>query len=318
MFKALPIVLLALAGILAPAGVRAQGQIELAMPPALAEARTRWLAGRYDGIWDVIRRAAEDGHPVAQNMLGVSLTDPEGAQGLPYDPAAAHGWYLKAADQGFARAHFNLAIFWQKDHPGFGIDPDKSRARAEEAIALGYPHANTVIGDLYKTGLVGPADPARAFEYYRRAADGGAFNGYRMTGYAYLNGEGVEKDAELGALYLERAVRAGDSVPLRDLAFLYEGNEGVPQDLVKAYLLYRLGVERGRADAAYELGLFVAYEEYAGFWHDPVRGYGYCLLALDRGFTLEDGGAEAECAALADGFDAVERAAARAFADGLR
>lgn len=301
-----------------PLAAMPQGSVDIPMSPELAEARQSWLNGRYEGIWEVVEREAQAGHPAAQNMLGASYTEQDGSRGKPYDPQAGYDWYRKAADRSFARAFHNLAIFWQEDHDGFGTDYAKSRARAEDAIALGYVHSNTVIGDLYKNGRGVEKDATQALEFYRRAADGGSFEGLRLTAYAYLNGEGVEKDIGLGTVYLERAIAAGDRRGIRDLAWLYEGNEGVEQDLVKSYLLYRYGIERGMADAAYELALFAAYEEYEGFWHDPVQGYGYCLLALDWGFTLEDGDAAEECESIAESFDDEQRSRAQAFADSLK
>ncbi|QRF68467.1 tetratricopeptide repeat protein [Ponticoccus alexandrii] len=159
------------------------------------------------------------------------------------------------------------------------------------------------------------ADPERAVDYYRRAADLGSGPGLREMGYAHYHGTGVPVDMTLALAFMERAVAAGDRKAIPDLAWLYEGNDGVGQDLVKAYLLYRLGVERGVAKAAYELGLFVAWEEYPGFWHDPVKGYGYCLLGVDWGHKLEEGDVAAECESLAEDLDETERAAARAFAE---
>ena len=103
-----------------------------------------------------------------------------------------------------------------------------------------------------------------------------------------------------------------------DVSGLYEGNDGIAQDLLKSYLLYRMGVEKGVAKAAFELGLFVAWEDYEGFWHDPVKGYGYCLLGLDWGHSLEEGDAAADCEEIAEGFDETRRATARAFAESLK
>lgn len=307
-------VLIALWPLIAPA----QGSLDREISPALAEAREAWLNGRYEGIWDTLRAAAEGGDPVAQNILGASLTEKDGGKGLAYDPAAGLDWYRRAADQGFARAYFNMALFWQNDHDGFGIDFDKTRALAEEAIALDYPQAWNLLGDMYFHGRGVEADKTLALEMYRKGADAGTFNGLREVGYAYYHGNGVASDVDLSRLYLERAVAAGDKKSIPDLAWLYEGNDGIAQDLLKSYLLYRMGVEKGVAKAAFELGLFVAWEEYEGFWHDPVKGYGYCLLGLDWGHSLEEGDAAADCAEIAEGFDETQRATARAFADSLK
>ncbi|SMX48337.1 tetratricopeptide repeat protein [Maliponia aquimaris] len=298
-----------------PLGLGAQGTLDAPVSPALAEARQAWLDGRYDGIWAVVRAEAEAGSPVAQNMLGVGLTEQDGGQGIAYDPAAGLMWYQRAADQGFARAVFNMALFWQNDHAGHGLDYARARALAEQAVAMGYPEAWNILGDLHHHGRGVPEDKAEALAMYRKGADAGTFNGLREVGYAYYHGHGVTPDVDLARLYLERAVAAGDRKSIPDLAWLYEGNDGVAQDLLKSWLLYRLGVERGVARAAYELGLFVAWEDYAGVWHDKVQGYGYCLLAIDWGHSLAEGDIAAECEDLSEGLDPAQRAAARAFAE---
>ncbi len=292
----------------------AQGVLEQPVSPALAEARQAWLDGRYDGIWEVVRAEAVAGSAVAANILAAGLTEKDGGQGIPYDPAEALEWYQSAADQGFARAYFNMALFWQNDHDGFGIDHAKARMLAEEAIALEYPQAWNILGDMYFHGRGVDADKGQALAMYRKGADAGTFNGLREVGYAYYHGNGVEQDVALSRLYLERAIAAGDKKSIPDLAWLYEGNDGVEQDLLKSYLLYRMGVERGVAKAAYELGLFVAWADYAGFWHDPVEGYGYCLVGLDWGHETSDGDAAEQCAELAEVLDEDQRTAAQAFA----
>lgn len=308
----------ALAFALLPCVATAQGALDQPIPPALAEARQAWLDGRPDGIWDVVQAEAEAGSPVAQNILGAGLTTKDGGQGIAYDPAAALAWYQRAADQGYARAYYNMALFWQNDHDGFGIDHAKTTALAKEAIALDYPQAWNLLGDMYFHGRGVQADKAQALAMYRKGADAGTFNGLREVGYAYYHGNGVAQDVDLSRVYLERAIAAGDKKSIPDLAWLYEGNDGIAEDLLKSYLLYRLGVERGVAKAAFELGLFVAWEDYKGFWHDPVKGYGYCLLGLDWGYDTSDGDAAQQCADLAEGFDEQQRRAAQAFAASVK
>ena len=62
----------------------------------------------------------------------------------------------RAADQGFARAFHNLAIFWQEDHTGFGVDYARARALAEEAIALGFVDEETFDKVVRPEDMIGP------------------------------------------------------------------------------------------------------------------------------------------------------------------
>ena len=53
------------------------------------------------------------------------------------------------------------------------------------------------------------ADPAKAAEWYRRAAEQGATIAQLRLGCLYLGGEGVPRDPEAGVEWLRRAAEAG-------------------------------------------------------------------------------------------------------------
>lgn len=298
-----------------PIAVLAQGDLDIEISDDLAEARQAWIERGYDGIYDVIRAEAEAGNPVAQNILGASLTEKDGGRGLPYDPAAGLAWYEKAAAQDYVRAIYNMALFWKRDHEGFGNDHTRAQELAERAAAMGYTPALNVLGDMHVHGEGVEKDDAKALEYYRRSADAGYSGGYREVGYAYFYGRGVPVNKALSYTYLDTAVSLGDTKSLPDLAFMLEGNEGVKQDLLKSYLLYQRAMQFRIPRAAYELAWFTEYEGYPGYWHDEVQGYGYCLLAIDWGHTISDGDIRVECAKIAEGFSEAQLAEARAFAE---
>lgn len=300
---------------LMPCALLAQGDIALPMSDALEQAREDWLNNRFDGIYEVIEPLAEAGDPVAQNLLGVSLTEHDSNRGIAYDPERGFALLQAASDAGFARATYNLALVYGEEHGDFAPDYDRKLDLARTSAEAGYAPSWNLIGDMYHGGNGVDQSFEEALSYYRRAADAGVTNGLRAVGYAYFHGQGVTKDVGLAERYLDRAVAAGDRQAIRDLAWLYEGNEGVGQDLVKAYFLYREGIRRGDPRSAYELAWFVAWEDYPGFWHDKVQGYGYCLLALDWGHRLSEGDLAVECEEIAEGFTEAQRAEAAAFRD---
>lgn len=301
-----------------PGALMAQGQVDVEMSDALAAARAAWIRGEYDGIYEVITSEAKAGNPVAQNLLGATLTQKDGSRGLPYDPAAGREWYLKAAAQDYVRAVYNLSLFWKNDHTGFGNDYARALELAQQSAEMGYVPSYNLLGDIYTHGRGVEKDEVTALEFYRKSADLGYSGGFREVGYAYFHGRGVEKNMALVHTYLDQAVALGDTKSLPDLAYLLEGNEGVGQDLLKSYLLYRRALEFRSPRAAYELAWFVEYDGYPGFWHDKVQGYGYCLLAMDWGYTISDGDITLECAKIADGFTTSQIDRARAFADSVK
>jgi TPR repeat protein len=59
------------------------------------------------------RKAAEQGHANAQNLVGVSYAT---GDGVPKDTIQALAWYTKSAEQGLADAQYNLGMkYWTGD-----------------------------------------------------------------------------------------------------------------------------------------------------------------------------------------------------------
>ena len=83
------------------------------------------------------KKAAEQGHAVAQAGLGFMYAD---GQGVPQDYARAVAWYKKAAEQGDADAQTNLGVMYAN---GRGVPQDYARAHMwwNLAAALGYERA---------------------------------------------------------------------------------------------------------------------------------------------------------------------------------
>ncbi|MGH1413160.1 MAG: tetratricopeptide repeat protein [Pelagimonas sp.] len=285
------------------------------MSADLSAARDQYLSGNYSEIWPVVQAEAEAGDPVAQNMLGAALTTRDSSKGLPYDPKAGLAWYERAAAQGFEKSVYNLALFWQTDHEGFTADYELSRALAEKVTDMGYSHGPNLIADMFYQGKGTDKDLHKAFIHYKHAADLGSYVGLRAVGYAYFHGEGVERDITLVREYLDRAVAAGDTRSIPDLAYLYEGDEGIQADPLRAYLLYRYGVEMGNGKAALWLANFATDERFDGVWRDVVKGYGYCLKALELEYDLDN--TKDACAEMAATLSPSDQDAARHFAEGL-
>jgi len=157
----------------------------------------------------LVRRAAEAGLPDAQAMLGQMLLD---GNGVAADPAAALGWFVKAAaaqhlmalnmvgrcydlgwgtavdkaraaecycvaaERGLDWAMYNYATLLAL---GAGVAEDKAAALGwlERAAALGNAKAVNFVGSFAEDGWVHPRDMARAAKCYERAAAGGDFRG---------------------------------------------------------------------------------------------------------------------------------------------
>src|SRR5262249_864879 len=113
--------------------------------------------------------------------------------GVPQDYAAAMSWYRKAADQGLAKAQFNLGSMY---YDGLGVPQDFAAAVSwyGKAADQGLATAQFNLGSMYYHGLGVPQDFAAAASWYRKAADQGLAKAQFNIGIMYVKGEGVPKD----------------------------------------------------------------------------------------------------------------------------
>ena len=183
----------------------AEGRYRLALRCAQGEGGKIDLARSFD----LMRKAAEQGHTKAQCLLGIYLET--GLAGKP-DPEEAEKWFKKAvadlrklAEQGDFEAQSCLAVCYEN---GFGIEKDADLAlewlrkaadqgdvssqltlgmkyldeeKTEDAVVWlrkaadqGNPLAQITLGNLYEAGL-GSLKPNRdeAVKWFRKAAESG-------------------------------------------------------------------------------------------------------------------------------------------------
>jgi len=136
---------------------------------------------------------------------------------------------LRAAAE---RAHPD-AVYWLGQLYPEGAERDSLLLRAGD---LGSLEAQRDLGALYATGdWTGPHDPARAAEWYRRAAARGHTDAQYNLGCMYLRGEGLPSNRMEGLRWLHCAADRGDEQSLGRLADIYRnGYYGVPSDLDEA------------------------------------------------------------------------------------
>lgn len=224
----------------AQAGQRSDFSVEL------QSAQRALAAGEYKQAYALYaRRAAEN--PLAQFTLG--LFHREG-WGRPVDPAAACGWFEKAA-------HLNI------------------------------PAAQQFFGDCLAGGIGREADGEGALTWYRKAAASGIPYALCSAGILYIEGTGMDKDAKRGLALCAQAAQA-ESVPaMTRLADYYREGTSVPRDLAAARSWYQRAAERHNREAQFRLGLMLA-EGQGGdpdlasalFWLETAAGEGYAPAYL--------------------------------------
>jgi TPR repeat protein/uncharacterized protein (UPF0335 family) len=197
------------------------------------------LERRYDDSIDLLKRAAQQGHPLAMYNLALHYHDGLGVQ---RDYGQAAEWFAKAAESGLVSA------------------------MVEHALALssgrGQPDAKQ--------------NPRRAVEWLQRAADAGSVRAkyelgwiYYKSGYTDDESTRVNRDREQALLWFSRAAEGGDNDARVMVAQIMETGSGLPNpqpEIAEHY--WRIAAHGGDAYAQVEFaerlrtGMLLVKEEY--------------------------------------------------------
>lgn len=147
-------------------------------------------------------RAADGGHPTAQEMKGRQcLREQANAQ-------CALDWLGRAAAQGRASA---LSLLGWIHSTGELVPRDDKRAfdYLLEAARRGDAAAQNNVGQLYETGRGVAADGGAAFTWYQRAAEAGLASAQVNLARSYIEGRGTAPDRIAAKSWLEQAQKQG-------------------------------------------------------------------------------------------------------------
>ncbi|MDH3601438.1 MAG: hypothetical protein OEU26_17640 [Candidatus Tectomicrobia bacterium] len=159
------------------------------------------------------RKAAEQGHLIAQRTLGVMYVK---GRGVARDEAEAANWFRKSAEQGDATAQYNL-------------------------------------GAMYVSGSGVPRSDAEAIQWFRQAAERGDAAAQYNLAVMYDHGRGIPRDDAEAVQWYRKAAEQNDSAAQYHLGFKYERGEGVAQSRDDAVRWYRRAAEHGNAEAQQRL-----------------------------------------------------------------
>jgi uncharacterized protein len=226
-----------------------------------------WFAQDHRKAFELYRKAAKQGHPLAQYNLGACYY--EGA-GTPIDYKKSLFWTRKSADQGYLKATVMLGWHYADGH-GVAKDTDKALKLFHQAANQEEGSAFYAIGKLYDDGDGVPKDYRKAVEwyrkgekvndpeclallgvkydrgegvpkslpkaiaYYRKAAQLGIDMAQYNLGICYYDGDGVERNYRISADWIKKAANQNYPEALGQLSTIYISGQGVNQDLAKAY-----------------------------------------------------------------------------------
>lgn len=199
----------------------------------------------------------------------------QGQGGTPRNEKKAFELFEKAATAGHVRAEINLGILYFR---GQGVDRDLVQARAwlEKAAAKDDPYALYALARAMELSE-GPAtaDPVRAADLYRRAAERGHPLAALRYGLALMDGNGVRKDGVASQRWLLQA--NSDGVPEAALALADmtvrmppAKDKAANNKLIELALgWYRQAADAGVASAQFKLAN--AYFAGRGVERDPAQ-----------------------------------------------
>jgi S1-C subfamily serine protease len=176
---------------------------------------------------------AEQGNAKAQFNLGLMYNN---GQGVPQDYKEAVKWYRLSAEQGDAKAQLLLGAMYDK---GQGVPQDYKEAVKWYRLAAEQGDANSqlLLGIIYDEGEEIPQDHKEAIKWYRLAAEQGHANAQQNLGVMYYNGQGVPQDYALAHMWFNLC-GSGGAEDCRKKRNLVEG-QMTPSQIEKAQELVR-------------------------------------------------------------------------------
>lgn len=174
---------------------------------------------------------------------------------------------------------------------GITIDVDTSNiASISEADALSMAGSDLPaeklndLGVQYMAGRGVEKDPARAIEFYRKAADKGSAPAQSNLAFILWNGEHVARDVPGAIAWARKAAEQGNTPAMWLIARSYDTGEGQEQDPAKAFEWYRKCGDQGDAACLNNIGTF--YAEGKGVAKDDAAALQAFRRAADKGSSI--------------------------------
>lgn len=162
----------------------------------------------------------------------------------------------KEVQKGNADAMWRLGQVYEEGNELLDLPADIQKAAQlyQQSSDLGFMHAKTDLGVLYKLGRGVPMNYKKAVELYKEAAaEGDTAAIYNLAG-CYQAGIGVEKNYEQAAIYNQEAANKNLPEAQCELANMYYNGRGVEKNYTMAVHWYKKALYNGYASACYGLG----------------------------------------------------------------
>lgn len=249
--------------------------------------------GRYTEALARFEPLATGGDARAQFALGLLY---DNGEGVARDDDAAFTWYRRAAEQGYAKAEYNLALMLERGRASAattGADAREWYLRAArrgntDAVTRVHDYASTgdvtaqrQLGRMYALGEGVAKSPRDAFGWFSKAAAAGDAEAAFALGVQYERGEGTPRSDEQAARWYAAAAAADHAAARYNLARLQRLGRGVARDLEAARAGYEAAAEAGLVRA--QLTLAMLFEAGQGWPHDLDRALVWYIRAAKNG-----------------------------------
>ena len=196
--------------------------------------------GRMDEAVKWFRKSAEGNDQEGLLYIGYSYLNGDGD--CPVDTVQAFECFSKSAALGNVEAENMLGVCYLN---GQGTEPDEEQALYwfQEAVKHNDPNAQSNLAHAYKEGLLGlKADPEKAFELYKKAAEQDNVDAmFEVAEYYNASYLTAQKSVE----WYQKAADAGHGEAMFELAQKYENGSNVEKDSAKAKEYYKKAAEVG-------------------------------------------------------------------------
>lgn len=207
---------------------------------------------------DLFHKAAAQGDARAMYYIGLMYgRRPGGLAHKDKDGKTAFDWYRMAAEKGDSDAQAEMGDAYDPEAVPGSVPVARDAAKAvewyEKAGAQGHIRAALLVAHMYLDGRGVKQDYAQAQKWFREvdSVDIGIVDGAQIyvdavvdaklhIGLMYQKGLGVEKDQREALRWFRRAAAFWSPDALYLLGQAYETGDGVPQDNVQGWALYKL------------------------------------------------------------------------------
>ncbi|VFQ69788.1 unnamed protein product [Cuscuta campestris] len=169
---------------------------------------------------------------------------------------------------------------------------EEAGSEMEATAAAGHPHAQSVLGFLYGTGMTREKNKAKSFLYHHFAAEGGNMQSKMALAYAYYRQEMHDKAVTLYAELAEVAINSfliSKDSPVIEPVRIHSGSEENKEALRKSrgeededFQILEYQAQKGNAGAMYRIGIFY-YFGLRGVRRDHSKALSWFLKAVEKG-----------------------------------